>query len=306
MKRIIYLLFAVVLSCMLCFPAMAGEETPEYVFWDIRADTHSRELSIADMIALGYTPDEAAFVASLLNGENLDSWRIDPAVHAVGWWVNEDILYSLAENEDVAAILSGMEPVIYVPVWGTKNNTERIIGCCVISYDANEEDCCRCDFELWGAFEDDAFWEGEPVNFLDKVDAFRNFEHVAEHVPGCDLSTVTLLTVQGYGGKYSIHVLLLETDQGLRIYDCDNAAFLPEGELRPITTLSEFADNRAAFQESNSMQLSDIIYTFQSIHMIVLQNLSGAAWILVGVCIVIVLGIGGLIGVRAWNRRKQK
>lgn len=160
----------------------------------------------------------------------------DPNVFILGYNKSEALLNSFSESGGIPDDLTSRYPTVYVPIFGTLDGVEYIVGYSRLVYDYWDKTYERNDalYSAFGLLNESIF-----MTSLGMLDNYR----AASEAIGAEVTTGILLLVNYQVASCppaTYGVLLAQAQGKWYIYDPANTAYLPEGEERPVLSPEEY------------------------------------------------------------------
>lgn len=242
--------------------AHANESTSAsdcYSEYDIRSKVDNHGTPIADIIqeAISAEPDYIDQFAEILFGKelDLDSYCWDTSLYISQYFINTDLLKEIADGNAMDSILSTQHPHIFVPVLGTTDASESVVGYILFSYAFDDTAPYDQLVVLQGAWAN-----GLSDSVFDKLDFFNNYEQIKLYFTDCEIQGMTLIQFDYSYSWLKDCVLLVQTNMGIKILDYDNVAHNPDNNGTCVYSIDEFISYRVAYEEQRNQPTDELIF----------------------------------------------
>lgn len=289
------------------------------------AESHSK-----DVDAQMFTEPDPSVIAAIIEKvyspssvENLmthdpnicpDSYRVDTSVYFLEYDPSDTFLAELQSmaTGDLKASMFAEYPTIYIPIFGTTNGCERIVGHARLRYDYVEGKYTQRTVMM--NVRSDAFLAGENVHFLERIDAFQGFRSVST-ILGEKVTHGLLVRMPYTSSDLGEKVFLAKTDGQWYVYDYSNSAHLAKGSERAVLTLSEYSALRSAYEKglsTDKVPVEDLVFggtpaggmSASGVSDNSSQQDSGTStWLLTGGILVLAVTVGSAVLIKM-SRRK--
>lgn len=228
-----------------------------------------------------------AGVKNLFSDEDFENIHQDPAVFAVAYADGERFLEKFAAAGGIPAGYTAAYPAVYIPVFGSVEGAERIIGHSVLFYDwmAKAYELDSVGYSKRSVLEPSI----SAGRFLTQLGVLDDFRPAAQAI-GKEISKGILLQIGYKPGTAYVNtcILLAQADGKWYIYDPENTAYLPEGEERPVLSPEEYLQLRQEGKLRNQSPGVKIINLF-------ISNMKLLVLVVIGV-----LAIAGAVFLAYW------
>lgn len=212
---------------------------------DIRSAVDNHGIPISEIIqqAINYQPENLEWHLEALF-EKEDSYSWDTSKYLTLYSISLDALQAIADGTSVDTFLADQSVVIFVPVTGSKDGAERLVGY-IYFYD-ERLDKPAYDIRVASC----AFWiDGTEESPFDKLDLFNNYESVKQYFPDCEIQEMIHLRINSIYSWLLGSVLLVRTNNGMQILDYGNVAQNPDATTTCVYSIEEFISHRTAYEE---------------------------------------------------------
>jgi len=260
MKYRVFVLFLSSIVLLFIVTSVSANESIKHnalaANYDIRCTTDLNGTSIADIIAKTYNY-ESVEEFMMQNGQYApDSFRVDTSIYAVEYQVSSSFLSRLStvSINGLSEDMFSTTPNIYIPIWGTIDGTEYMVGHVSIRYNVSLEKYIAYPTILNCRTE--GFLNGEYVHFLQEIDYLNNFNTICK-IANSEVQTAVLIRLPGAVNDFSEKALLLQTANGWAVYDFMNATHSTQSSERRILSVGDFTAQRAEYEAKNFNTISD-------------------------------------------------
>lgn len=309
---IIMLLALIQILTITCFAAA----TPKIGVADVQALTDEDRSIIEKIIEDNATYFQTSVKNLLTHNPQVcpDSYRLDTTLYYLEYHPNDSFLADLSSPSFNGPTdgMFGEHPNIYIPIFGTTNGKERIVGHVKLYYDAIDKTYIYQTSMMNTRSE--AFLSGENIHFLEQLDVFQNYDSVSKTL-GKTVTGGILVRMPYTSSDRGEKVFLVKAGNQWLVHDYTNSAHLEEGSERAVLTPSEYSELRSAYENSLStdkVPLEDVVFggtpaggmSASGVSDNSSQQDSGTStWLLTGGILVLAVTVGSAVLIKM-SRRK--
>lgn len=266
MKKLCFVLCAFLLLASIYFPfSVAAEETkapiPELLEnFPVKDARYMNEAELAAIQSLISNFRWSGIPDQIFSGadKTYDNIHQDQNVFIVGYNESDALLNSFSESGGIPDDLTSRYPTVYVPIFGTLDGVEYIVGYSRLVYDYWDKTYERNDalYSEFGLLNESIF-----MTSLGMLDNYR----AASEAIGAEVTTGILLLVNYQVASCppaTYGVLLAQAQGKWYIYDPANTAYLPDGEEHPVLSPQEYVRLREEGEIRNRPAYSDELKSF--------------------------------------------